>query len=363
MLVTLQTLAEQMQLTERELEQRKALVQFGPEDAECLRSHRELISENIDEIIRAFYDNQLSVPEISLLIGDADTMGRLRGAMRRYILELFEGYYDLDYVNKRLRIGKVHKQIGVPPKYFISAIWLLERILNEKINSYAEQLGLQQIGDKVNRCLHKLLTLDTQFVFDTYIASLMAEVNIAKSQMEKQIEQLEVTITERTKSLETLSRSDGLTGLWNQNAFYEYLRHELASSERYKETVSLAYLDVDGFKGLNDTQGHVAGDQALILLAGILKESVRDCDIPCRVGGDEFAIIFPKTTLEDARVICERVIERLKNTKMLDITVSFGVAVAGNDYYPSMHDFIRDADRNMYSSKTQSSVDKSSHIN
>lgn len=363
MLVTLQTLAEQMQLSERELDQRKSLVQFGNEDIECLRSYRVFIADNVDEIVKQFYNNQLAIPEISLLIGDADTMGRLRSAMRRYILELFDGYYDLDYVNKRLRIGKVHKQIGVSPKLFISAIWLLEKILKEKITAYALQINSEDNGEKLKTALHKLLMLDTQFVFDTYIASLVAEVSIAKEQMEKQIEQLEVTISERTKELEMMSRRDGLTGLWNQNAFYEFLHHELASSERYKENISMAYLDIDGFKSLNDSQGHVAGDQTLVQLANAVKEAVRECDIACRVGGDEFAVIFPKTTLEDARLICERIVERLKITKLQLVTVSIGVATAGKEYYPSMNDFVREADRNMYNSKTLSSVDRDFHIN
>lgn len=363
MLVTLQTLAEQMQLSERELEQRKALVQFGNEDIECLRAYRAFIAEGVDDIVRQFYHFQLAVPEISLLIGDADTMGRLRGAMRRYILELFDGYYDLDYVNKRLRIGKVHKQIGVSPKLFISGLWLLEKILKEKITEYAKQVGIEDIGEKVKIALHKLLMLDMQFVFDTYIGSMVAEVSIAKAQMERQIEQLEVTISERTKELETLSRRDGLTGLWNQNAFYEYLHHELATSERYKEHISLAYMDIDGFKALNDSQGHVTGDQTLIQLANAMKEMVRECDIPCRVGGDEFAVIFPKTTLEDARGICERIVERLKKSKLQTVTVSIGVTAAGKEYYPSMTDFIQQADKNMYNSKNLSSVERGFHIN
>lgn len=76
MLVTLQTLAEQMQLSERE--QRKALVQFGAEDVACLRVHRDFIADCVDDVVREFYNSQLTVPEISLLIGDADTMSRLR---------------------------------------------------------------------------------------------------------------------------------------------------------------------------------------------------------------------------------------------------------------------------------------------
>lgn len=359
---TSQTLAEQMQVTERELEQRKLLMQFGSQDVDILKAHRVFIAEVVDDIVQTFYTNQLAVPEISLLIGDSDTMSRLRRAMRRYILELFDGYYDLDYVNRRLRIGKVHKQIGVSPKLFISGIWLLEKLISQKITVYAGQIDAAETGEKLKETLHKLLMLDTQFVFDTYISSLVAEVSIAKGQMEDQIEQLEHTISERTKELETLSRRDGLTGLWNQNAFYEYLHHEMAFSERYKDNISLAYLDVDGFKKLNDTKGHVVGDQILSQLANALTETVRDCDIACRVGGDEFAVIFPRTTLLDARMICDRIIERLKKTLPHKTTVSMGIATAGEDNYLSVSDFIHEADRNMYTSKDRSTKNRDFNI-
>ena len=363
MSVISQTLAEQMQVTERELEQRKTLVQFDSSDVEILRAHRIFIAEVVDDIVEQFYTNQLAVPEISLLIGDSDTMTRLRRAMRRYILELFDGYYDIDYVNRRLRIGKVHKEIGVSPKLFISGIWLLEKYIKEKINAYSAQVDSVQSGEKLKDALHKLLMLDTQFVFDTYISSLVTEVSIAKSQMEEQIEQLENMISERTQELETLSRRDGLTGLWNQNAFHEYLHHEMAYSERYKENISLAYIDVDRFKKLNDTKGHVVGDQVLCQLANAIKETIRDCDIACRVGGDEFAIIFPKTTLIDAHKICERLTDRLKTDLQDKTTVSIGIATAGEEHYLSVSDFIRHADRKMYTAKNLSVMNNNFNIN
>ena len=98
------TLAEQMQLSEREIEQRKALIDFDDKDAKILRHYKEFIAEHVDDIVEQFYAKQVQVPENALLIGDAETMRLLRSAMRRYILELFEGDYGSDYVNRRLRI-------------------------------------------------------------------------------------------------------------------------------------------------------------------------------------------------------------------------------------------------------------------
>jgi hypothetical protein len=80
------------------------------------------IEPHIDALVDKFYTLQTGITEIALLIGDADTLTRLRAAQRRYILDLFSGLYDLEYVNNRLRIGLVHKRIGVEPKLYLAAI-------------------------------------------------------------------------------------------------------------------------------------------------------------------------------------------------------------------------------------------------
>ena len=104
---TEQTLLEQMHISELDIEYRKQLLNFTPEHASALAACLPVIAERIDDLVDAFYRAQTSVDEIALLIGDADTLGRLRTAQRRYILDLFSGFYDVEYVNNRLRIGMV----------------------------------------------------------------------------------------------------------------------------------------------------------------------------------------------------------------------------------------------------------------
>ena len=116
---TEQTLLEQMRITDFEVEHRKILFSFSNADAQLLLSCKPTIEQNIDSVVTEFYRMQTSVAEIALLIGDADTLARLRSAQRKYILDLFGGLYDLEYVNNRLRIGLVHKRIGVEPKLYL----------------------------------------------------------------------------------------------------------------------------------------------------------------------------------------------------------------------------------------------------
>ncbi|MDH5185364.1 MAG: protoglobin domain-containing protein, partial [Gammaproteobacteria bacterium] len=212
------TLAEQLQITEREIQKRKELLHISGKESEILRSHLPVVEGRIDSIVERFYAKQLENNEISLVIGDKETLLRLKGAMRRYILELFAGYYDADYVNKRLRIGKVHKRIGVSPKLYISAVWLLHKILNEEVDD-----SLQGDGDDetvlrrvIKDAMNKLIMFDIQMVFDTYISSLVTEVSSAKEELETYAESLEEQVAIRTRQLEALSREDSLTGLNNQ---------------------------------------------------------------------------------------------------------------------------------------------------
>ncbi|NIR93668.1 MAG: GGDEF domain-containing protein, partial [Gammaproteobacteria bacterium] len=97
---------------------------------------KDLVTPHLERIVDEFYEIQTSFQEISLLIGDAETLRRLRSAMRRYILDLFSGSYDEEYVNKRLRISKVHHRIGVSTKLYLSGMFRLQQILHKVIEEH-----------------------------------------------------------------------------------------------------------------------------------------------------------------------------------------------------------------------------------
>jgi len=118
-----------MRISEFEVEQRQKLFSLSNDDIDALQSAQAIIDANIDTLVSDFYSLQTSIPEISLLIGDSDTLTRLSRAQRRYVIDLFSGIYDLEYVNNRLRIGMVHKRIGVEPKLYLSAIYTLKNLL------------------------------------------------------------------------------------------------------------------------------------------------------------------------------------------------------------------------------------------
>ena len=357
-----QTLAEQMQFSELEIQQRKDLLGFTTNDAELLKSHKTFIANRIDQIVELFYAKQVGIPEIALLIGDADTLRLLQNAMRRYILELFDGHYDSDYVNRRLRIGKVHKRIGVSPKLYLSAVWLLQSTLNEEIDTHVGMTSETNCGPALKEALNKLITLDTQLIFDTYISSLMSEVDSAKEEMSSYASSLEDIVAQRTQELEELSRKDSLTGLFNQRAFYEHLRREMANATRHKDRLCLAYFDLNNFKQLNDQKGHQAGDDVLAATGRCSLNSVRSTDFGCRYGGDEFVIIMPRTNLDEANSVCQRLITAFEAATEHDVTISIGIASTGPDEHMDIDSLIQAADEQMYKAKKKAHEDGASHI-
>lgn len=153
---------------------------------------------------------------------------------------------------------------------------------------------------------------------------------------------------------------DGLTGVLNHNHFYERLTDEVQRAKRYAHDVSLAIVDVDGLKAINDTYGHVAGDVALREYAQFLRSEMRDVDIVARYGGDEFAVILPETGAREARTAVERLLGSL-NGRYFQVgdqriplpTASFGIASYPTDGERAT-ELVAVADKMMYENKPPS---------
>lgn len=152
------------------------------------------------------------------------------------------------------------------------------------------------------------------------------------------------------------SRTDALTGLPNRRVFDERLRQHLGECDRSDEVLSLILADLDNFKAINDTHGHAAGDRVLAAVAAAAKRSVRNIDLCARYGGEELAILLPRTSLELARDVAERLRHTLESSHVeadghvLSVTALFGVAS-----YPtstgSRDSLFSSADRALYEAK------------
>jgi diguanylate cyclase (GGDEF)-like protein len=354
------TLAEQMRLTVFEIENRKRLLGLDEDKIRALTDCRDGIHQKIDSIVTEFYSIQLKTPEIALVIGDIETLARLTRAMRGYIMEMFDGLYDEAYVNKRLRIGKVHKRIGVSPKLYTTALRILHSLLRNEVKIIFA--GDTEGADLSREALNTIFMFDMQLVFDTYIGSLVAEVEAGRSEIERYALSLEDQIRDRTRQIEELSRQDMLTGLINQRGFYEHLRRECSAVERGSDPLSLIFIDLNDFKKINDSKGHTEGDRVLAEVAKIVRESARDTDISCRYGGDEFAILMPHTAQDDAAVLARRIITNLGEPNIDGMSFSIGIAVSATQAPLTPSDLIKAADDAMYKAKLRYREDSHSHF-
>lgn len=348
------TLLEQMQISDVEIANRIELLGLDKDAFRLLSSHKILIEANIDIIVDEFYEKQTKINEISLLIGDAETLVRLHNAQRKYVVDLFSGNYDSEYVNNRLRIGMVHKRIGVEPKLYLSAVKTLKEIIVKvlKTNIYKIEVLEQTLS-----ALDNLFYFDTTLVFDTYIDSLVGEIETAKRKTEEYAKSLEQKVAERTKQLERLSKIDPLTSIYNQRAMQDVLRRELSVATRRESKLSLVYIDVDNFKKINDREGHIKGDEVLKCIAQTMLNSIREIDVACRYGGDEFCLILPECSVEKAKDICGKIIQKFTDLYP-EFSLSMGISGIEPGEYVDSDALIKMADEKMYMAKKE----RGSHV-
>ena len=160
--------------------------------------------------------------------------------------------------------------------------------------------------------------------------------------------------TQILRELVQLSRTDGLTGLFNQRHFYVVLESEINRARRQGRTVSLLLVDVDDFKRYNDRFGHLAGDAALGRIAGALKLACRrDIDSAYRYGGDEFVLVLPEADRTVAQEIAARVRSLIRD-EGISLTVSIGIATLRDA--EDLKSLIREADEAMYRDKSAAHV-------
>lgn len=161
------------------------------------------------------------------------------------------------------------------------------------------------------------------------------------------------------QNLQDMALRDALTGVLNRRALDEPLRRELKSGLRYGAPACLMILDIDYFKTVNDRLGHRAGDLVLKELADLMTDTVRDIDMVGRYGGEEFAIILPHTSVEQAYSLAERLRNRIEchafdiEDGIVRLTASIGIADVCNPAIASVEDWVNAADMALYDAKAQ----------
>ena len=253
-----------------------------------------------------------------------------------YLSSVFSDFFNLPDKTKYLSLLKNYSdKQGYSEQYDIEEITLqIQKQTDEVFPLFeikvSEEVDYSNIIDEARK---ELINVSESFI------SRFAEQQI---QMER---------------LRELATHDGLTGLVNYQRFHEVLETELARAQRYKRPLSLVFSDIDFFKKINDTYGHLAGDHALKSLSKFMQDHVRKTDIVARYGGEEFGIILPETPLKNAIVAIERIRKKVSELqimyegKKISVTISFGIVGYSFGKDISKNELIKSADAALYEAK------------
>jgi len=180
---------------------------------------------------------------------------------------------------------------------------------------------------------------------------------LARIRAGKRIIDLQKELMETNRRLELLSITDGLTKLYNHRYFQDELLRAFDESQRYQRPLSLAMVDIDFFKKVNDTYGHAVGDEVLKAVSRMFQQSIRSTDLAARYGGEEFAVMMPETELQDAITFAEKIRSLVEAAEVptaagpLRITVSIGVSTVPHTRIHTAHEVVVAADRALYRAK------------
>jgi len=157
------------------------------------------------------------------------------------------------------------------------------------------------------------------------------------------------------EKIQRQATTDGLTGLVNHRMFYEMLEKELWRSRRYGGPISLLMIDIDNLKKINDTFGHRAGDRVIREISRRVKTCIRQIDTAARYGGDEFAVILPNTSLEEAEIVAGRMVEIVSGSpitwKRQQIDLSISIGLGQYDSESSPEEITSRSDEALYTAK------------
>jgi diguanylate cyclase len=221
-----------------------------------------------------------------------------------------------------------------------------------KMDVYSEKISHTQNKDEISAIIHGILD-DTRTVQSEAMRS--HDIMVAAQREVKESEQRIKELEEKLAHMSELVREDQLTGSLNRRGLDDVFEREADRADRRGTPLCAAMLDLDNFKKLNDTHGHAAGDEALIHLVKIVKNTLRSIDVIARYGGEEFLIVMPETTLEEAAQAMVRVQRELTthffsaNDQRLFITFSAGVAL--REPHEEQDSVVKRADKAMYEAK------------
>ena len=325
------------------IQSRLRLLEFSDADRELgLLLHDKVLIPHLNEIVNIFYDKfMLKHPEFSQFLIGKLRVESLKRTQTNYLMTLGIDYDTPAYFEMRLRVGEAHARINLPLSLYSCAYYKLERIIRSFV--HRDVVGNENYGH-LHEFIGRIISLDISLTNECYHHTEVSELE----QSVEILRNMESTLRKRASV-------DALTKLLNRGETDNSLKQGMELVKQNKNHMCIIMADLDKFKNVNDTHGHVVGDHVLQDVAKRLQAAVRGFDIVGRYGGEEFVVILNNTSYKTAQQVAERIREKIKsspinvNGLIINITISQGVTEAKP--FDTIESLISRADDALYQAK------------
>jgi diguanylate cyclase (GGDEF)-like protein len=299
-----------------------------------------VIDQHKTQIIEHFYDFLLAQPEAAMFLIGSGRVARLKKTHCQYLETLGINYDQELYFENRLEVGLAHERIGLPLSLYQAAYRVLQY---ELINHIPDDI-LEDNKSKLREFILKITGLDMSLAMETYH---MVQVEDLTSSI--------IGLRHEHQELSSRVKYDDLTKAMSRPYLLEALKRELELSGKRPIPSCIAMVDLDLFKEVNDTFGHLVGDQILRGVVGRIKSRMRNLDIIGRYGGEEFLLIFPSTKLTSTVEIVDRIRQHIADSPFhieeLSIPITISAGVTASEKNDTIDTIIERADQLLYQAK------------
>ena len=334
-----------LEMGEDAMAARLALLGLDGDDAKASAAllQQRVIRPGVDTIIDEFLGWLSGIDQFTRMVAEHSTTDRMQTMQKRYLLSLGVDFNTRTYFEDRMLIGEVHQRMGVSQSLYQCSIRRLQELL---IDAIPEDMKAHPPS------FHELISFILRIsAFDMSLA-VESYCNARVSDLQDSLK----TQRDESERWRELSHKDSLTNLHNHSFSRYSLEQALEQSSADGQPLCVMMADVDHFKQINDTYGHLAGDRVLRIVAARIHSVARSGDEVGRYGGEEFLFILKNTPLDAGREVAERVRAHVNGDKIqgggasLDVTVSIGIAQARP--HETVNSLIERADTALYAAKS-----------
>jgi diguanylate cyclase (GGDEF)-like protein len=233
-------------------------------------------------------------------------------------------------------------------------------VTGENVGQIAVEAIRKGANDYIVKLGDYLFTIPVVVEKNLTVAKIQRENQTLRRELEHALRQLQEKNTQLEESLVRLERmaaTDPLTGLYNRRHFARVLDQMFAETQRYRTDLACVMIDLDDYKHLNDKHGHQMGDQLLVLAGKVIAANMRRMDVAARYGGDEFVLLLPRASAQEAEVLAERIRDEFAQATASvlkqgrGVTMSVGIASLGSTNPASADQLVAQADAALYRAK------------